>query len=186
MAPNKEVKKETPEIEFGMLEQKDIVPLMKVAEQWVRDPDTKEVIVEEMADIRDRLERGVTKNGYMYLVVREKEGENYVAIGMCGLREPEERMKIYRYKALAPRTLEMVNVFLDKDHTRKGLGKKLMTYCFAQARKSGALQVIWNSGRRYKDTAWEFYTRLVGVPVIAKDFYKSGDAMVWSKDLSKD
>ena len=83
------------------------------------------------------------------------------------------------------KTSELVNVFLDNSHRGLGLGYRLMNYMFEKAKEFGQEEVIWNSGPRYKNSAWDFYTKLVGKPfTIAKDFYdKGGDAPVWRKQL---
>jgi hypothetical protein len=53
------------------------------------------------------------------------------------------------------------------------------------ARSRHYKELIFNSGPRYKDTAWKLYTKAFGEPVaIIKDMYGDGvDTPVWRKIL---
>ncbi len=166
---------------LGKLEARDIQALKEISEQWVRNRITGEIVFSEIASIEQRMLKSLESEEYRYLVVRDSNGK---AVGMCAIREPEEAMQQYKSNESAV-TFELINVFLDKNLRGQGVGKALLEYMFEVAKSFGAVEVIWNSGPRYKNSAWEFYTHLVGQPfAIAKEFYgEGGDAPVWRKIL---
>ncbi|MDD5016341.1 MAG: GNAT family N-acetyltransferase [Atribacterota bacterium] len=168
--------------ELGKLEACDIDDLMNVARQWVKWWKTGEVDEEELASIKERMEGSLNNNGYTYFVIRDNTRR---AIGMCAIREPEDKMQQYKASP-STNSAELVNLFLDNAERGKGLGMKLMEFCFSQAKKIGFEEIIWNSGPRYKNSAWDFYTKLVGKPfTTAVEFYgENGDAPVWRVSLS--
>ena len=133
--------KDNQQYELGILKSSDVDPLMGVAQQWVRNRDTRII-------------------------------------------EQEEKMTKYT-TSLTSKTKELVNVFLDSEQRGKGLGYKLMEYCFKKAKEMGSEEVIWNSGPRYEHTAWQFYNKLVGNPIaIVHNYYgRHVDAQVWRKVL---
>jgi ribosomal protein S18 acetylase RimI-like enzyme len=167
--------------EVGLLEERDIDSLIEVARQWVVDRETGLVDEEELVDIRRRMNESIKYRSYMYYALRNENGE---AIGCAGLKHPGPAMRIYS-TVLNGNCAELVNVFLDDEYRGKGLGKILVNHVFDDARDIRISEIVWNSGPRYRDTAWEFYTKLVGEPVaIAKDYYgEGGDAPVWVKTL---
>lgn len=175
------------QFELGVLESNDIDDLIEVTRQWVKNRFTGEVVEEEISDIRERMLSSLETTDYHYFVVRDA---NRKAVGCAAIREPEEAMKQYA-SDLSATTKELVNVFLDGKYRGKGLGYKLMNYVFEKAKELGNTEVIWNSGPRYRDTAWDFYTKLVGKPFdLAKAFYgtnadgTTNDAPVWRKKLA--
>lgn len=169
------------QFELGLLELNDVNDLIEVARQWVKDRHTGKVVEEELADIRSRMLSSLQTREYRYFVIRD---ENRKAIGCCAIREPEEKMQQYK-STPKTETSELVNVFLDSNHRRLGLGYKMMQFMFEKAKEFGKEEVIWNSGPRYKNSAWDFYKKLVGEPfTTAISFYgEGGDAPVWRKIL---
>jgi GNAT superfamily N-acetyltransferase len=174
------------QFELGSLELKDIDPLMEVSRQWVKDRFTGQVVEGELEEIKDRMLGSLGSTDYRYFVIRD---EKQKAIGCCAIREPEEKMQQYKSNS-ASKSVELVNVFLDDKYRGKGLGYKLMNYLFDKAKELGHEEVIWNSGPRYKDSAWDFYNKLVGQPfATAEAFYGYGpdgtpnSAPVWRKKL---
>lgn len=179
-----EVILEKPEVTVDTLEKSDIPQLMRIAEHWVRDRKTGEVVTEELVGIQKRLHDfclGIHDPPYYFMVLRNEQG---AAIGMCGIREPEPRMNEYRTH-VAVTAAELINVFLDPESTGKGFGKIMLAAMFDMARSFGYDEVIWNSGPRYEHTAWNFYNGLVGERIAtAPQFYgEDGDAPVWRKIL---
>ncbi|HRI06004.1 MAG TPA: GNAT family N-acetyltransferase [Candidatus Dojkabacteria bacterium] len=173
------------QFELGNLELSDVEDLIEVAKQWVRNRFTGEIEEEELAEIERRM-RNCPQNGYRYFVIRDNERH---AIGCCAIREPEEAMQKYK-SAPDSKTSELVNVFLDNEHRGFGLGYRLVNYMFEKAKELGQEEVIWNSGPRYKNSAWDFYNKLVGKPfTTAPAFYgiapdgTPNDAPVWRKRL---
>jgi GNAT superfamily N-acetyltransferase len=158
----------------GALSPFDIDPLIKIAEQWVRNSETGSVFQNEIAEIRNRMET----NAAQYIVVRDSNG---IAVGMCGLRVPEEKLQRFSTKP----TLELINVFLDKNLQGKGIGYVLLKTSFLLAQEQGYKAVIWSSGRRYQASSWEFYRKVAGEPVAEVDgFFGAGSyACIWEKIL---
>ena len=178
--PDFEIKEQN--FEIGELEERDIENLLPVVREWVKDRDTGIVSEEEVSSIKERISNSLTGDGYKYFVVRDDNG---IAIGCAGVREPDDIMKEYKSSPVKKST-ELVNVFLSNKYRGMDLGKKLLEYTFQKAKEKGYEEILWNSGPRYKDSAWGFYNKLVGNPVaIIKDLYgKDGDAPVWRKELN--
>ena len=167
------------------LEKTDIGGLLPVLQHWVRDGDTGEVVSSEIDEILQRFQTSIDRNNpdqYSYLVVRTPKGQ---AVGVMGYRSPEEAMRTYVHEETP--TVEMVNVFLHPDYTGRGLGKKLVLELLANAASEGFVEMVWNSGPRYRDTAWKFYVGIFGEPEeIAIGFYGEGyDAPIWRTTLRK-
>ncbi len=170
---------ENTDFEVGVLEPQDINDLILIASEWVRNRDTGEIAESELQTIRERMQSSLTSEEYKYYVIRNEDRK---AIGCCAIREPEEAMQPY---ISGSNTLELVNVFLTNKYRGKGLGYRLMQFTFQKARELGFDEVIWNSGPRYKNSAWDFYTNLAGQPIdIASKLYgEGGDAPIWRKNL---
>lgn len=163
------------------IKNEDIQHLMVIAAQWVKDRRTGALIVTELTSIKRAMQESLHNAEQVYFVVTDSLGK---PLGMCALRPLAPEMLPF-ILAEGKKTLELTNVYLDIEYRGKGIGKLLLTYCFDQARTNGVDAIVWNSGPRYKHTAWDFYTRLVGAPIaiIDKLYGEGGDAPVWRKIL---
>ena len=166
---------------LGILKLADISDLLTVAQQWVKFSSTREVDEGEMTSIKKKMLLSLNSNEYQYYVIRKSNGK---AIGCTAIREPEEVMQKYK-SSIRSKSRELVNVFLSDEYRGKGLGYKLLEFTFEKAKDLGFEEIIWNSGPRYKDSAWGFYTKLAGKLFdLAPNFYgKGNDAPVWRKIL---
>ncbi len=160
---------------------REIAQVRTILEQWVKSDG--QVLSSEIEEIIARITgSSLFGNGYHYGFLRSADG--YI-IGLGGLRLPEERMM--EYSTTDGKTLELVNLFLDESLHGKGLGRHLLTQLLLYAKQLGYTEVIWNSGPRYEDTAWDFYNRVVGQPCgMIPDCYGPGrDAPVWRVNLEE-
>ena len=169
------------QFEFGKLESNDVEDVIGVSKEWVRNMITGEVLEGEIKEIRGRMLSSLENDEYLYYVIKNENGK---AVGCCGIREPEDKMKPYK-STPDSKSVELVNLFLSKNNRGKGLGYKMMQHLFSKAKELGYKEVIWNSGPRYRNSAWDFYNKLVGKPIaVADSFYGcSIDAPVWRKNL---
>lgn len=148
----------------------DLVPLKRILEQWVRDGDTGYLLPEEVEEDLERLRGSIGKNnGYSYQISES----NGVLVGMMGFRQPENRMMQY---ATTEKPAELVNAYVDWFERGRGVGKMLFESVKTEAKKVGYTELVWNSGSRYKESAWAFYDSLVGVEKVAQvdGYYVSG------------
>jgi GNAT superfamily N-acetyltransferase len=83
------------------------------------------------------------------------------------------------------RPVEFLNAYVDPERRNKGIGRALAGRLEEIALQAGHTEIIVNSGPRYKDSGWIFWTRLYGEPITTqKDYYGPGaDAKIWRKLL---
>jgi len=164
--------------------EEDLAALQSILEVWLCDSETKKQCVEEIHGVLERVRESMTgKNNYHYLVA--EEGEE--VLGMVGFRPVEdERMKPF---AETDNPAEFINAYVAPAHRAgRKIGQTLVTNLEQVARAAGFTEMLFNSGPRYKETAWKMYDRLLGPSVgILKDFYGPGlDAPVWRKAFKKE
>ncbi|MDP2585764.1 MAG: GNAT family N-acetyltransferase [Candidatus Levybacteria bacterium] len=161
--------------------EQDLVFLKPILETWIRDRNTNQLIPEEIEEVLSSVMGSIKyTNNARYLVAEKTDGE---AIGMLGLRPPEERMLSY---ASTESPIEMITAYVAKDQRGgKGVGKALVSKGEELARQRGNTEIIFNSGPRYRFSGWPIWMAMFGKPIaIAKGYYgEGGDAMVWRKLL---
>lgn len=166
---------------IGILEEKDVPPLVSIVKAWVREDGR--LAEKECEDIVDRFRRSLKKeNGDVYLVTRSLQGR---AEGVMGFAEVAPELTPWRTSPES-RTAGLAAVFLSPVCRGKGRGHALIAALFAEARKAGWDEMVWTSRRRYRETAWKFYTAAAGEPVGTIDgFFETGIVTpVWKKRLS--
>lgn len=169
------------EIQIRHLSIDDIENLIPILECWVKNPETDEVITEEVADIKNKMINAVngTSSERQYFVA---EGESGEPVGVMGLAFPSERMKDL---ATTERPIEIINAFVSDEVRGKGVGGQLLENVLAVSKFIGATEVMVNSGPRYKESAWKFYDSKFGERAhTLKNEYGPGlDAPVWIKKM---
>src|SRR5579872_2643314 len=171
-----DTKSEAPQFTIDSLKSDDIASLQPILQRWVRDGLV--VQTDEIREINERLEDYLAgTNSYTYLVARDRDG---VAIGMMGIRPPEEGMLRFADTA---NPAELVNAFMSYNARGKGIGKALLLEIFKKAQALGYTEVMLNSGPRYEHSAWDFYNHIFGEPLdVAHNYYGDGNhAPVWRK-----
>jgi hypothetical protein len=161
----------------------DIAALQPILEHWIRDRRTGELLTEEVASTLRAIETSIEGQGETrYRVAETPAGE---VIGVMGLKPAAESMKPF---TAGTRSAELINAFVSPDKLIKGTGLALATQLEGVARQEGYDEVVINSGPRYKDTGWSFWTALYDQPVgIARGLYgQGGDAPVWRKALDEE
>lgn len=150
------------------------------ARSWLRVVDGRvrgTVITSEVDEIIERVQASLTDSSIgSFYVLRGSDG---IPVGMAGLAPVDPRMMQFTQ---TERPIEMTNVYLDNAYRGQGLGRQLVDSVLDTARESGYTEVVWNSGPRFKDTAWGFYERVYGPQVgTAEKYYDDKwDAPVWS------
>jgi len=165
---------------IGFLEEKDIPCLIPIVRMWVRK--NGRVIEEECEAIIERFRGSLNRrNGDTYLVLREPGGR---AVGVMGFSSVAPKLVPWR-SSPESRAAGLAAVFLSHDCRGEGQGRSLLTALFAGAREAGWTEMIWTSNRRYRETAWNFYTEMAGEPVgTVEGFFEAGiRTPVWNKSL---
>jgi GNAT superfamily N-acetyltransferase len=156
----------------------DIEPLRPILECWVKDSESQETIIDEVDSIIESIKENI--NGYgnkSFFAAFDSEGK---VLGMMGYSEPSKDMAGY---SQTDKPVEFINAYVDAESRGQGVGKLLAKHLESEAKLLGYKEIIVNSGPRYQETGWAFWTRIYGSPIaVLKDYYGSGlDAPVWQK-----
>jgi GNAT superfamily N-acetyltransferase len=183
------VMENTPEIDMetfsvDKLRREDIPTLRPIVKTWMRHllrvsggrvkgtvvPEDVEAVI---TNLRDSL---LDDSGMIYHVLRNETGK---AVGMAGLIPLDDVMTTF---STTSNPILLEHMFLAHNYRGKGLGRRFMFAVLEKARILGFTEVIWNSGPRFKRTAWGFYTKLFGEPIgVARKYFQGKwDARVWS------
>jgi len=170
------------QIIIDRLMERDLPDILEIVRHWVRRDGKviEEEAAETMAVIRGGLNAGT---GSRYLVARLK-GESGKVLGVMGFGKLN--LKLMPYKSSPEcNAVGLLTAFLSPDARGGGLGKQLLAALFADAGDTGAAEMIWSSNPRYRNTAWQFYTRMAGNPVGAVHdlFYPGSVSPVWRKGI---
>lgn len=172
----------------------DLVSLEAILNQTVIDAETQEPIEREIESILGRVAESITSEntGYRYLVAEDSDGK---VLGMMGVTQPDDEMRKF---AIRPEScIELINAYVRPrqesadDNTSpprkgRGAGAVLVRDLLELAKANGATEVVVNSGPRYKETGWPFWTKTFGEKQaqVLPDHYGEGlDAMVWRADI---
>lgn len=159
----------------------DLASLRPILEDAVRDSDTKELLAREVEDFLGHMLASSRGEGSRRYVVAETLGGQVA--GVMGLVPPSEELRAY---AETERPIEVVNAYVAETQGRRGVGRALLGSLEVMARQQGFTELIVNSGPRYEEKGWKFWTKLFGEPVAEiKNAYGEGrDAKVWRKKLA--
>lgn len=158
----------------------DLVAIKPILENWLRDRNTGNPLPNEVSDVMASIEastQGV--NGRSYVVAVDNSGN---VVGVMGMATPSEEMRPY---VTTNNPIEFINAYVDPAQRGTGAGKALAAQLEQKALQAGRTEIIVNSGPRYRDTGWAFWTRLYGEPVATAEglYGPGGDAAVWRKPL---
>jgi RimJ/RimL family protein N-acetyltransferase/GNAT superfamily N-acetyltransferase len=159
----------------------DAQALQPTLEKWIRDRNTDDVLEHEVASVMKAINESTeAQNNKKYVVAEDYEGN---VVGVMGMANPGKDMQPY---TKTDKTVEFINAYIDPAYRGLGTGKLLAKILEEKALQAGYTKIIVNSGPRYKDTGWAFWTSLYGEPVaVQKDLYgPGGHAPIWSKSLA--
>jgi len=116
-------------------------------------------------------------NKLKYIVAENADGK---IAGVMGMAPPSDEMLQH---ADTDRPVELINAYLAPDMLGAGTGRLLAWQLELLAKRYGHTEVLVNSGPRYKESGWPFWTRLYGEPaaVLHHHYGPGGDAQVWNK-----
>ncbi|HON23402.1 MAG TPA: GNAT family N-acetyltransferase [Syntrophales bacterium] len=162
------------------LSERDLPDVAAIVRHWVRRDG--EVIEEEAAAAMATIGAGLNRaSGSHYLVARE---DPHVVLGVMGFGILNAKLVPYKTNPEG-NAVGLLTAFLSPAARGGGLGGKLLTSLFAAAGAAGAAEMIWSSNPRYRNTAWQFYTRMAGIPVgtVSDLFYPGSVSPVWRQAL---
>lgn len=154
----------------------DLDSLQPILEFWIKTPGTQETIHSEVDGVIESIKDSVSGNGdKKFYVAVDTEGN---VLGMMGISKPSKEMIEFIQTGKA---VELINAYVDPKRRGLGVGKKLVKSLEEEAKINGYEEIIVNSGPRYAQTGWGFWTSVYGEPVaVQKDLYGPGlDAPVW-------
>lgn len=166
----------------------DIPKLRPILEFWVRDSSTGEIITPEIDSILSQVAAQVhgIKNRY-YVIAEEivEDEPNGNVLGLMGIQDVSEPMHPFTSSPQSPNAVELVNAFVDPKTRGKHIGRFLRQFLESHVRQLAFEEIVVNSGPRYMETGWPFWTASYGDPVgvITELYGPGGDAMVWYKEL---
>ncbi len=172
--PNPE--KNPEEISVREISLEDLDSLQPILEFWIKTPDTQETIHSEVDGVIESIKDSFSGNGdKKFYVAVDTEGS---VLGMMGISKPSKEMIEFTKTGNA---VEFINAYVDPKRRGLGVGKKLVISLEEEAKINGYEEIIVNSGPRYSQTGWGFWTSVYGRPVaVQKDLYGPGlDAPVW-------
>ncbi len=144
-------------IETSPLVESDIEQLKPVLEQHIRDRNTGQVLLDEIAETESYM-RGETDNygrTRKYIVARDETGKIW---GCMAYSTPDPDMVTHFQLGNEP-VAELLNAFVSSEIFRGGgVGKKLFDSIRDAAKADGNKLLVINSGPRYKK-AGDFMTR---------------------------
>ncbi len=164
------------------LSERDLPDILEIVRHWVHRDG--EVIEEEAADTMAVVRGGLRAGSGSHYLVARGEGGGGKVLGVMGFGILN--MKLAPYKSTPESdAVGLLTAFLSADARGGGLGRQLLAALFAAARDAGAAEMIWSSNPRYRNTAWQFYTRMAGSPVgtVNDLFYPGSVSPVWRKPL---
>jgi L-amino acid N-acyltransferase YncA len=156
----------------------DLDSIKLILEFWIKNPGTQETIHSEVDGVIESIKDSLSGNGdKKFYVAVDTKGN---VLGMMGYSEPSKDMAEY---SQTDKPVEFINAYVDAESRGQGVGKLLAKHLENEAKLLGYKEIIVNSGPRYQETGWAFWTRIYESPIaVLKDYYGSGrDAPVWQK-----
>lgn len=172
------------QIKIRTAKSEDIDALRPTFEKWIRDRHTGEVLAEEVAELEEEIRSSIEGSGQReYFIAEDGEGK---PVGIMGMQSPP--CSALMHFTFSDRPIETINAYVAESERSGGTGRALAKHIEDLAIQQGYTELLVNSGPRYKDTGWPFWTKLYGEPAgTAIGFYgPGGDALVWRKSLTEE
>jgi GNAT superfamily N-acetyltransferase len=172
----------TPETSIRDVQPADLSQLRPLLESWIRDSETGQLITDEVNDTLLAIE-GVangTNQERKYVVAESRDGR---VLGIMGMIDANKKLTSLASTSGETHAVELINAFVSPEARGRGIGGLLVKNLVIVARGLAYDEVLVESGPRYKDTGWQFWTSIFGEPVaVHKDAFGPGrDAPVWRK-----
>lgn len=160
----------------------DIDNLHSTFSTWIRNRYTGEIIANEITELEEEIRASIeSPNNRNYFVAEDIDG---TAIGVMGMQSPPHSALLPFIRTENP--MEIINAYVSSHARLSGAGQALAEYIEQIGAQAGHTELVVNSGPRYADTGWPFWTKLYGKPIgVAPGLYGlGGDAVVWRKSLN--
>lgn len=146
----------------------DLASIKTILSQWTEAKEVKKYISRIENEIKGRSEFN------MHFWVAKKQQ----VVGVIGLSDPLPILKSF-FQTSNP--LEIKILYVDKIHTRQGIGKALVSFLENKAIEVGCKEIFVRSAIKYKDTAWTFYMKLGYQPLGIITNHKNNKMQVFRK-----
>jgi GNAT superfamily N-acetyltransferase len=150
----------------------DLSDIATILSAWIHSSDE---VIEDL----DEMQASIASPDVLFLVASEQE----TVLGVVGLQPPSRKMLTFVQTA---QPAELVHFYVLTAARRRGVGHALIEAMVSTARARGVTEIIFNSGPRYRDSAWDFYDHLTNFSRrgLIQDLYGSDrHAPVWGSRL---
>lgn len=142
------------------LQEKDLRPyggyLRIILENWVRDPETGKVNIEEVNKYLERMEKSLKEDNRQYKFFVADTGSERVVEGVIGYNsDPPEEKKAF---CTTKKPHELINFYSDPYYQGTGTGKALLERIEKEMKSHGATEIVLVSSPRFVKT-WSFYEK---------------------------
>ena len=168
-------------LEIREVSPEDLADLRPILEEWVRNPETQQVIAQEVEDdltLIGKIASGEDPARKYYVAT-----ENGKVVGGMGFQtDIDEQVADY---AQTDSVVEVINAYVSGELRQAGVGRALIARIEREARALGYFELLVNSGPRYRESGWGFYDRVIGEKLgfIANYYGEGFDAAVWGEQL---
>lgn len=134
----------------------DLERISQIYSEYYVDEEGK-IDPEEIKYFTELIEKSIKETSSdateSYLVARK---QNEIQ-GIAGYRNVIKKFLPY---TVTPNPLEVYVLFVEKNHSRQGIGKELIEYIKTIAIKKGYTELVVRSASKFRDSGWKFYEKL--------------------------
>lgn len=164
------------------LNEMDLPYLKPVLDPWIRFPvKTGPLLTEELKETLEEIRKSARGENDKKYLVAESDGK---VVGIMGYQPLREEMASF---TTTDKPIEVINAYVHFEHREgKGVGSALLGALEKRFKHEGYKEYLLNSGPRYRDTGWPFWTKQIGESTgELPNFYgPTFHAKVWQKTLA--
>ena len=126
----------------------DLPAIGRILRLWTEESEVEKYLERVRNEIS-----GKRRFNLQFWVVRKEK----TVIGVIGLADPVPKALPL---AKTKKPVEMKLLYVAGDYQAKGVGRRLVDFVEAEAKKQGYTELMVRSAQRYRETAWGFYDKL--------------------------
>jgi ribosomal protein S18 acetylase RimI-like enzyme len=147
---------EKPPVFIRRLELRDLPKIDLILHHWIKDRRTGEVVITEIQGILNQMGSSLLPDSDLaYNVALDMEGAVTGVVGIRPVQDP-----IMSTFLPIEGAAELFHLYRDPNAEGPGIGTALVLAAQETAKERGHTQLGWNSGPRYRNSAWGFYDKL--------------------------